>query len=91
MGCELRWPAAQARLAAPGKALAVKPGVIQTTRRREECPGADHELDRRTLLIGSAAWGLASAAASAGPEATMVFGPQAPFSFDTLTGKARGN
>ncbi len=46
-------------------------------------------MDRRTLLIGSAAWGLASAAASAGSEATMVFGPQAPFSFDTLTGKAR--
>ena len=46
-------------------------------------------MDRRTLLIGSAAWGLASAAASAGPEATMVFGPQAPFSFDTLTGKAK--
>jgi glucans biosynthesis protein len=46
-------------------------------------------MDRRTLLIGSAAWGLASSAASAGPEATMVFGPQAPFSFDTLTGRAR--
>jgi glucans biosynthesis protein len=46
-------------------------------------------LDRRTLLIGSAAWGLASATASAGPQAAMVYGPKAPFSFDMLTGKAR--
>ncbi len=46
-------------------------------------------MDRRTLLIGSAAMGLAGATASAGPEPTMVFGPQAPFSFDALTGKAK--
>ena len=46
-------------------------------------------IDRRTLLIGSAALGLASATASAKPEGGMVFGPQAPFSFDTLSAKAR--
>jgi periplasmic glucans biosynthesis protein len=46
-------------------------------------------MDRRTLLIGSAAWGLASASASAGPEAAMVLGPQAPFSFDILTDMAK--
>jgi periplasmic glucans biosynthesis protein len=47
-------------------------------------------MDRRTLLVGSAAWGLASAAAAAaGPEPAMVFGPEAQFSFDTLADKAR--
>jgi len=48
-------------------------------------------IDRRTLLLGSSALGLASSmgSAAAGPEGAMVFGPQAPFSFDALAGTAR--
>src|SRR5262249_7045073 len=46
-------------------------------------------MDRRTLLIGSAAMGLAGVEASAAPGEAMVFGPAVPFSFDTLTGLAK--
>ncbi len=46
-------------------------------------------MDRRTLLLGSAALGLAATAAPAAPGRGMVFGPEVPFSFDALTGRAR--
>src|SRR5208337_4598928 len=46
-------------------------------------------IDRRTLLIGSAAMGLAAAQASEAPERRMVFGPESSFSFDLLTGWAK--
>ena len=45
-------------------------------------------IDRRTLLIGSAALSFAPALA-APPDRTMVFGPEVPFSFDALTGRAK--
>ncbi len=45
-------------------------------------------IDRRTLLTGSAALALSSADASATQEQRMVFGPEARFSFDSLTGWA---
>ena len=47
-------------------------------------------IDRRTFLIGSAALGLAgnSAAAETGQN-SIFFGPQVPFSFDTLIGLAK--
>ena len=46
-------------------------------------------IDRRTLLIGSAAIGLAPAKASEAPERRMAFGPESSFSFDLLTGWAK--
>ncbi len=46
-------------------------------------------IDRRTLLIGSAALSLGTARAAAPPDHTMVFGPEVPFSFDALTGRAK--
>ncbi len=46
-------------------------------------------IDRRTMLIGSAALGFAVPRASAMPEHSMAFGPEAAFSFDLLTGWAK--
>lgn len=45
-------------------------------------------INRRTLLMGSAALGLAGRTAPAETRHTMVFGPEQPFSFDTLTSQA---
>ena len=45
-------------------------------------------IDRRTLLAGSAALGLAGAKAFAAPEIARFLGPETPFSFDALTGRA---
>ncbi len=46
-------------------------------------------IDRRSLLIGTAALGLAGAESAAAPEHSMVFGPAVPFSFDALTRTAK--
>jgi periplasmic glucans biosynthesis protein len=46
-------------------------------------------IDRRGMLIGSAALGFAGAKASAAAGQTMTLGPAVPFSFDTLTGMAK--
>ncbi|MBI4725215.1 MAG: glucan biosynthesis protein D, partial [Rhodomicrobium sp.] len=46
-------------------------------------------IDRRTMLIGSAALGLMGVKASAEPPNGIVFGPEVPFSFEALTGWAR--
>jgi glucans biosynthesis protein len=46
-------------------------------------------IDRRTLLIGSAALGFAAGKAGAQTIPSMVFGPKAPFSFDALIGWAQ--
>ncbi len=47
-------------------------------------------IDRRTLLIGSAALGLAAGTkAMAGTPESILFGPQIPFSFDTFIGWAK--
>ncbi len=46
-------------------------------------------IDRRTLLIGTAAMGIAAAKASEAPERRMAFGPESSFSFDLLTGWAK--
>ncbi len=45
-------------------------------------------INRRTLLIGSAALGLAGKRADAQPARDIFFGPEVPFSFDALTGWA---
>jgi glucans biosynthesis protein len=46
-------------------------------------------IDRRTLLIASAALGVAGRHALAGPEHELFVGPEVPFSFDILTSRAR--
>jgi len=46
-------------------------------------------IDRRTLLMSAAAFGLAGTEVSAAPEGGINFGPEAPFSFDALVGWAR--
>ncbi len=46
-------------------------------------------IDRRTLLIASAAMGLPGANAKAAPAHNLFFGPEVPFSFDTLIGWAK--
>src|SRR6516225_6043952 len=45
-------------------------------------------IDRRTLLAGSAALGLAGGKVFAVPEISRFLGPATPFSFDALTGRA---
>src|SRR5579883_1568429 len=50
--------------------------------------GEQMMINRRTLLIGSAALGLAGKRADAQPARDIFFGPEVPFSFDALTGWA---
>jgi glucans biosynthesis protein len=46
-------------------------------------------IDRRTLIAGSAALGLAAVRTAAAPAHNLYFGPQVSFSFDALIGWAR--
>ena len=46
-------------------------------------------IDRRTLLAGSAALGLAATKTFAAPEPTGIFGPESQFSFEMLIGWAK--
>jgi periplasmic glucans biosynthesis protein len=46
-------------------------------------------IDRRTMLIASAAMGIASRTAAGAPPGDMHFGPEIPFSFEALTAMAK--